>query len=74
MTKTSTLKIPVFSIFDYMNALLEVVQHWIDVKLLPSLSSTCEKVLEFTFLQRDEIYRRYFWMETGRWDRSPQEE
>ncbi|KAJ1525421.1 hypothetical protein ONE63_010235 [Megalurothrips usitatus] len=63
-------KVPLYSMFDFTRTFLEGLQYWSDVD---ELYPTCEKVLEVAFLQRDEIYLRFFWMGTSRWHHSRQE-
>lgn len=63
-------QVPMYSIYDFTKAMLEGLQYWADVS---KLHYTAEKVLEFCFLERDEIYLRYFRMSTNRWEPIPQE-
>lgn len=63
-------QVPMYSIHDFTKTLLEGLQFWADVS---ELHYTAEKVLEFSFLERDEIYLRYFRMSTNRWEPIPHE-
>ncbi|XP_034255034.1 uncharacterized protein LOC117653464 isoform X2 [Thrips palmi] len=67
---TLDCKVPMYSMYDFTKALLEGLQYWANVS---ELHYTTEKVLEFSFLERDEIYHRYFRMSTNRWEPIPQE-
>ncbi|XP_026276114.1 uncharacterized protein LOC113204941 [Frankliniella occidentalis] len=64
-------KVPIYSIFDYITVLLEALEKWMDET--SELFLVCDQVLEYMYLQRDEIYKRFFWMATNRWEHSREE-
>ncbi len=62
---------PIYTIFDFRDVLLEALQK--STNETTELFPVCDHVLEYTYLQRDEIYKQFFWMATGRWDHSREE-
>ncbi|KAK3912808.1 Cyclin N-terminal domain-containing protein 1 [Frankliniella fusca] len=64
-------KVPIYTIFDYIFVLLEALLKWTNET--HELFPVCDQVLEYTYLQRDEIYKQFIWMATCRWDHSRDE-